>query len=144
MLKASNMNLSHLSEEMHTLFDRAHSYVEDWSTAHIPLVNVIDGGGAIYIEAALPGLSPSDVSLKATGSSLSLSGGKNALPEEARASYIRREMQTTPFNRTITLPCTVDAEQSTAEFKNGLLTVMLPKKPEASETSFKIDIRTPE
>jgi len=144
MLKASNMNLSHLQEEMHMLFDRAHSYVEDWSTAHIPLVNVIDGGGAIYIEAAIPGLSSADVSIEATGSTLTLSGGKNFLPEEARTSYIRREMQTSAFSRTITLPCTVDAAQSSAQFKNGLLTVMLPKKPEVSETPCKIELREEE
>lgn len=134
-----------LTREMNTLFEKcfhsAHHYIEDLGTAHLPLVNIIDGGAAFYVEAAVPGLAPENVSTEIAGGLLTIRGGKDAELDD-EISYLRRELHSAAsFTRTITLPSIVDAEQSSATFSNGMLVVTLPKKEGGDTAPHKIDIQ---
>lgn len=144
-LTNANFSLAHLQEEMNALFERfyssAHGYIEDWSAAHIPLVNVIDGGGVFYVEAAMPGVSPERMTVEIEGDRLTIAGGSKAAREEKEYNFLRREMHAASFKRQIALPSLVDGEMATATFADGLLTVTLPKKDGQASKPRAIDVK---
>ena len=144
-LANANFSLAHLQEEMNTLFERfytsAHGYIEDWSAAHIPLVNVIDGGGVFYVEAAMPGVSPERMTVEIEGDRLTISGTSRAAREEREYNFLRREMHAANFRRMISLPSLVDGEMASAILAEGLLTVTLPKKDGQASKPRTIDVK---
>ncbi len=125
------LSLAQLQQEMNSLFARcynsAQAYIEEWGSKRLPLINIIDGGSAFYVEAALPGMPPGSVSAAVDAGMLTIkSEGLDA--GAADVKYLRREMQTGPFTRSILLPGIVDSARSSSEFRDGMLTVTLPKK----------------
>jgi HSP20 family protein len=93
----------------------------------IPL-DIIDTGPALMIQANLPGVRSDEVNITVTGSVLTIKG---ALPDRGSlqpgATYLRRERRAASFSRSVTLPLEVDAEHAEARFKDGVLTLTLPK-----------------
>lgn len=93
----------------------------------IPL-DIIDTGPALMIQANLPGVRSDEVNITVTGNVLTIKG---ALPDrgdlQPGATYLRRERRATSFSRSVTLPMAVDAEHAEAHFKDGVLTLSLPK-----------------
>jgi HSP20 family protein len=90
-------------------------------------VDVIDNGPDIIIKASLPGVRPDDVNITVLGETLTI---KAAVPEEEEfqgSTYLRRERKATSFVRSLTLPVSVESERAEARFKNGVLTLILPK-----------------
>jgi HSP20 family protein len=92
-----------------------------------PAINVWAGEDKAKITAEMPGVSNDDLEINVTGDTLTLSGVRNAdaLPEGAR--YHRQERRYGEFNRSIQLPYTVDVNKVKAVFKNGVLSVELPR-----------------
>lgn len=137
-LHGENSNNSILERAFHS----AHHYIEDLSNIPVPLVNVIDGGGVFFVEAALPGVAREDIAIEIHGDQLTISGSSRiAAQEEAKTSYLRHEMHMAAFNRTIPLPAMVDGENGSATFANGLLTITLNKKDTPVEKPCKIEIQ---
>ncbi len=105
-----------------------------------PLINIRDEGEAFRVEALAPGVNPSSLSVTANRDSLTISGEKSA-PEGVRADqYHRSERSAGRFTRTFTLPSAVDTNSIAAEYKNGLLTVVVPKAEEAKPKSISIAV----
>jgi HSP20 family protein len=102
--------------------------------ARSPVVDVREKDGRYLIEAELPGLSEKDVKLELKDGLLSLSTEKKAENEEKdeKGKWIRRERRESYFARSFELPEDADGDKIEARFKDGLLTIELPKKPEAS------------
>ena len=92
-----------------------------------PAINVWAAEDSAKITAEIPGVSKDDLDINVTGDTLTLSGVRehDELPEGAR--YHRQERRYGEFNRSIQLPYTVDVNKVKAAFKNGLLTVELPR-----------------
>lgn len=99
-----------------------------------PVIDILDEDGRYLIEAELPGLSEKDVRLEVKDSTLFLSTAKSENHEEKKASgrWLRRERREFQFSRSFDLPDDVDAERIEAKFRDGLLSITLPKKPESS------------
>ncbi|MEW5733327.1 MAG: Hsp20/alpha crystallin family protein [Thermodesulfobacteriota bacterium] len=91
-----------------------------------PLLNVTETAERYKVTAELPGIKAQELSITVTGNTLSLSGNR-AIAADPEASYHRRERKAGAFSRVITLPGDVDAERVSAESKNGVLTILLPK-----------------
>jgi HSP20 family protein len=99
-----------------------------------PVVDVREKDGRYLIEAELPGVSEKDLKLELKNGLLTLSTERkeeNKEKDEA-GKWIRRERSESYFSRSFELPEDADGEKIDARFKDGLLTVELPKKPEAS------------
>jgi HSP20 family protein len=109
-----------------------------WNT-RTPAVNVKEEEKRYLIEVELPGLSDKDVELKVEESILTISSKKDESKEEKKDGFLLRERCSSEFARTFVLPNDVDRENIKAEFKNGLLMVDIPKKPEAQPR--KIDVK---
>jgi HSP20 family protein len=103
-------------------------------TARSPAVNVFEKDGRYLIEAELPGVSEKDIKLELKNGLLTLSTEKQEKDEQKDkdGKWIRRERRESYFSRSFELPDDADGEKVEAKFKDGLLTVELPKKPEAS------------
>lgn len=119
------------------MLDRFFDDTPVWNT-RTPAVNVRENEDGYLMEAELPGLSDKDVELKVEDNILTLSSRKEEAKEEATEGYLIRERRSAEFCRTFVLPRDVDRETIKAEFKNGLLTVQIPKAAEAKPR--KIDV----
>ncbi len=107
-----------------------------------PLVNVSETKDELMLTAELPGMTESDVSIELENGVLTISGEKveqRTEGDEERRYHVW-ERRYGSFNRSFTLPRTVVADDITADFANGVLTVHLPKAPEAKGR--KIEIKT--
>jgi HSP20 family protein len=123
-----------LRAEMDRLFDRfwetdlpAWPAIGDW----MPKVDVADTKEAFVVKAEIPGIDPKEIALALEGDTLTIKGEKTREKEAKDETYFRIERTYGGFARAIPLPAPVEAGKVTATFKNGLLTVTLPKGPEA-------------
>jgi HSP20 family protein len=92
-------------------------------------VDVLDNGPEIVVKAGLAGVKPQDVSISVLGDTLTIKATLDEEDENRGATYLRRERKATAFVRTLSLPVPVEAEHAEARFKNGVLTLTLPKIP---------------
>lgn len=99
----------------------------------VPAVNVIENTEGFKIELAAPGLQKADFKLNLEKNQLTISAQKEQKEEESADKYTRREFKYTSFQRTFTLPNSVDGEKIVATYTDGILTVALPKREEAKE-----------
>jgi len=99
-----------------------------------PFIDVLEEDDRYVVEAELPGLSEKDIKLELKDSTLFLSTAKSENKEEKneKGRWLRRERREFQFSRSLALPEDVDVEKIEAKFRDGLLTIALPKKPESS------------
>lgn len=116
---------------MDRLFDEYGASADRGDAAGVwPRATLADGGRELIVTADLPGLSEKDIRLTINQDVLSLAGERKV---DAPAGYSVHRQERTPvrFSRSFALPCRVDAEKTQAQVKDGVLTVTLPKVPEA-------------
>jgi HSP20 family protein len=95
-----------------------------------PRTTITDTGDALVLVADLPGIKDSDVQLTLEQEQLTLAGERKVQVPPGHAVH-RQERRGAKFSRTFNLPFKVDADALTADLKDGVLTVRLPKAPEA-------------
>lgn len=100
-----------------------------------PAVNVQEKDGDYQIELAAPGLNRDDFNVEVDGDRLTISSKMEDRKEEAddKGNYTRREFHYSSFSRSFMLPETVDGENISAKYDNGVLYVLLPKKAELAK-----------
>lgn len=114
-----------------------HAGRSTWPSAHppaaVPTLDVIDKEKEVKLIADLPGLTEEDIDVEVSDSTLTISGEKKEESEKCDTEGERyvSERSFGAFARRIPLPEGIDKEKIDASFKNGVLTVHLPKKPEA-------------
>jgi len=116
---------------------------DDWLMPRFrtPAIDVYDDGDKYMLEAELPGLTDKDIKIEVRNGQLILSTARSEKSEEKKKGrWIRRERREFRFSRSFTLPEDVDAEKIEAHFKNGVLQVSLPKKPEAAPKTIEVKI----
>ena len=101
-------------------------------TAHAftPRVNVRETDEEIVVSAELPGLEEEDFDISLEDDVLTVKGEKRSEHEEKREGFHHVETVSGSFERRLRLPCEVDADEVKATYKNGVVTVVLPKRPE--------------
>lgn len=110
---------------------------EELGAASLSL-DVVETGDTYVIKAAVPGVEPKDVDISVDEDVLTIRGEFNKREESNEDNYLRREIRYGSFQRQLRLPPTVEPEKAEATFENGMLTLSLPKKPEARARSIKI------
>ncbi|HLK10505.1 MAG TPA: Hsp20/alpha crystallin family protein [Candidatus Binatia bacterium] len=96
-----------------------------------PSVDVFDAGDAFVVKAELPGLDPRSVEVSVEDGALTLRGERKLPEPQAGAAFHRREREEGAFRRVVRMPARVAADQTQAEYRDGVLTVRLPKAPES-------------
>lgn len=101
--------------------------LEEGMEVRAPRMDTIDKEEEILVRAELPGMKREDVTLELAGDMLTLRGEQRREEKSEEGQVLRAEISRSSFSRTIALPHTVDAERVTAELKDGVLEVHLPK-----------------
>jgi HSP20 family protein len=133
--------LSTMKRDLDRLFDRFWEgdfsqlpAMGDWA----PALDVSETKDAVMVKAEVPGMEAKDIELSLDGDILTLKSEKKQEKEEKEEQYYRVERSYGAFARTFRLPASVDGSKVSASFKNGLLTVTLPKAPAAKGTTIPI------
>jgi HSP20 family protein len=123
-----------------SLFDVEPFWRGEISWAKAPAVDVVEKDKAFEITAELPGMDENNVDVKFADGVLSIKGEKKEEKEERKKDTYLSERRYGSFQRAFRVPDGIDADKITANFKNGVLTVTLPKTVEAVKNEKKIPI----
>jgi HSP20 family protein len=107
-----------------------------------PAIDMSEDDKAYKISAELPGLDAKDVDLSISGGTLVLKGEKRQEKEEKEKNYYFSERAYGSFQRAFELPSSVDRDKIAADFSKGVLTITLPKTPDAQKQQKKIDVKS--
>ncbi len=105
-------------------------------------VEVGEDDKAYTVIAELPGLDEKDIEVALTDDGITIKGEKREEKEEKKKDYVFSERSYGSFQRSFVLPADVDHDKITARMNKGVLTVTLPKTPEAERKSRKLDIKS--
>ncbi|MFQ6083099.1 MAG: Hsp20/alpha crystallin family protein [Candidatus Aminicenantia bacterium] len=131
-----------LRDKMNRLFEETFSLREEekdlisggWS----PAVDIYETENAVVLTTELPGIDEKDIQLKIENNTLVLKGERKLEKETKEENYHRIERAYGSFYRSFTIPNVVDRDKITAEHKNGVLKVIMPKKEEIKPREIKI------
>ena len=140
--------LYNLERRMGKYFNEPLTYI-DWATpelptaAWVPVVDIFEEPDFLRIVAEIPGVKPENVKISVEDNVLTIHGTKEQVAEEKAEKVHRYERTYGSFERSFTLPATVNAEAIKASYEHGLLTLLLPKLEKAKARQIKLDIVTP-
>lgn len=130
-----------LRNEMDRLFDRIwepDGFELPMTGEWFPKFDMVENQGEILIRAEVPAIEPKEIHITLDKNVLTIKGEKKREDEQKDERYYRAERAYGAFARTIRLPAYVDGKKVNAAFKNGLLTIRLPKTTEAIGTEIPI------
>jgi HSP20 family protein len=105
-----------------------------------PAVDIFETEQNVVLKAELPGVDPKDVEVRVENNTLFLKGQRKFENEVKEENYHRIERSYGSFTRTFALPGTINAENVSAEYKGGVLTLTMPKREEAKPKTIKINV----
>jgi HSP20 family protein len=106
-----------------------------------PAVDIAERDKEYQVTAELPGMEEKDIDVKYADGVLTIKGEKKEEKEEKKKDYYLSERRFGSFQRSFQVPDGVEADKIEASFKNGVLTVVLPKSAEAQKREKKIEIK---
>lgn len=112
----------------------------DEYTGDVPAVNIKEEKDKFVLEMAAPGMKKDDFQINLDNYQLTVSSEKKEEKKEKEDNYTRREFFYSTFSRSFTLPKSVDIEKIKADYKNGILSIVLPKKEEETKLTRQIKI----
>lgn len=115
-------------------------YRDSAGAAWVPPVDIFEESDVIRITAEVPGVKPEDVKISVEGNVLTIHGQKQQVAEEKTERVHRYERTYGTFERTFTLPATVDAASIKARYESGVLTVTLPKVEQAKPRQIQVEV----
>jgi HSP20 family protein len=107
-----------------------------------PHVDIFEDKEGILLKVELPEVDAKDVEILCEGNTLTLRGERKLEKSEQKESYTRIERAYGAFSRSFTLPSTIDLEHITAETKDGVLRVNLPKRAETKPRTIKVQAQS--
>jgi len=140
----SRSEIERFRREMDTLFGALDSGTTPrrsslWRESRLfPLLNIVEKGDSFLVTTELPGIDVQDLEIHVEGDTLILRGERRPTGAGSDSSYHRRERATGPFQRSVTLPGAIDAENVTANYRDGVLYVALIKARKAAAKQVKI------
>jgi len=131
-----------LREAMDRLFDDAFTRPIAGNGGSVaPAIDLYQTPNDIVIKAALPGLKPEDVQLSVSNDVLTIRGEFKQDGEQKETTYYIHEHRYGSFERSVAIPLAVQTDKAKAEFKNGVLTVTLPKAEAVKPKTINIDVK---
>lgn len=122
-------------------FDMEPIFRRELTVGTAPAVDISDKDNAYEVTADVPGFDEKNIEVKVVNGSLSIKGERKSEKEEKKKGYYLSEREFGSFERTFALPEGVDTDKIEASLKKGVLTVTLPKKPEAQKPEKKIEVK---
>lgn len=108
------------------------------TSAWAPNVDIFENENELVVKAEVPGIDPKDVELNVENNVLTISGERKLEFEDKKENYHRVERAYGAFSRSFSLPRLIDEGKITADYKDGVLTVHVPKHEKAKPRQIKI------
>jgi HSP20 family protein len=134
--------LSTLQDQFNRLFNesfRTHTE-ESALTSWAPAVDIYETPNELVVKADLPDVNEKDIDIRVENNLLTIRGERKFDKSVSEENFLRVERTYGSFSRSFSLPNTVNAEAIGAEYKNGVLTVTLPKREESKPRQVKVTI----
>ena len=134
--------LSGLQEQVNRLFESSFPGRSDTSalTTWAPAVDIYETENELVVKADLPDVSEKDLDVRIENNTLTIRGERKFEKKVEEEHYLRVERIYGSFSRSFSLPNTVNSEAIKAEYKNGVLTVELPKRAESKPKQIKVNV----
>lgn len=138
--------------ELLTLQDRMNSLFEDSRTRSrldreplrpgtwAPVVDIFEHQGQIVIKAELPEMKQEEIKVAVEDNHLTIHGERKAPDDLKPEQFLRRERTYGSFSRSFSLPEVIDVEQIRADYRDGVLTVVLPRQSEAKARRISVKV----
>jgi len=124
------------------MFDMLPGWRSDWLLGEgLPAVDLSETDQAYKVTAELPGMNEKDIEVSVSDDTLTIKGEKREEKDEKSENRYVSERTYGSFRRSFSLPTGINQEKMAATFANGVLTVTLPKAPEAQKKEKKIEVK---
>ena len=135
-------NLSTLQEQVNRLFEGSLPRRSDQLalTTWAPAVDIYETENELVLKADLPDVNEKDLDIRIESNILTIKGERKFEEKVKEGNYLRIERTYGSFSRSFSLPSTVDSGSIKADYKNGVLTVELPKRAESKPRQVKINV----
>src|SRR5271170_4807800 len=135
---------STLQDQVTRLFNDAFERTgqESSLTAWAPPVDIYENEHELVVKADLPDINPKDLDVRVENNILSIRGERKFEKQVNEDNYLRVERAYGSFSRSFSLPNTINTEAIRAEYKNGVLTVQMPKRAESKPKQVKVNVET--
>ena len=135
--------LLNLRDEIHRLFDPRHTdgqrtteFFDGWT----PAIDLYEDKENLFVKVELPGLKKDEIEVSMHDGTLSISGERKAATEDSSNQTFRSERFFGRFHRSLALPKPVAVDKIKASYKDGILTVTLPKTEEAKPKQIEVSV----
>ncbi|MBW4499463.1 MAG: Hsp20/alpha crystallin family protein [Scytonema hyalinum WJT4-NPBG1] len=129
-----------LSNQLNRLFDETLAPTNWEGLTRFPAAELTEADDAIHLKLEVPGLEAKDIDIQVTENAVSISGERKSETKTEEKGYTRSEFHYGKFQRVIPLPTHIQNTKVTAEYKDGILNLTLPKKEEAKNTVVKVNL----
>jgi HSP20 family protein len=129
-----------LRRQMDRLFDDLVESTGENRSAWTPAVELKDAGDKFVLQAQLPGVSAKDLDVQVTQDTVTIAGEYRSETQNQEGSYYKSEFRYGKFHRAIGLPAAVQNDQVQADYKDGILSLTLPKVAEARNKVVKVNL----
>ena len=116
------------------------SPLSDQRESWMPAVDIFEKNGELVLRAELPGMEEKEIDVQLEGNVMTLKGERKLEKEEKESDYHRIESFYGTFSRSFTLPESVDRDKIKADYKNGVLTITMPQKPEVKPREIPVSV----
>ena len=134
-----------LQEQIGRLFNEAFEPTSDESsiTTWAPAVDIFETGHELVVKADLPDIKAEELDIRVENNILTIRGERKFEKKVNENNYLRVERSYGSFSRSFSLANTVNSEGIKAEYKNGVLTLTIPKREEAKPKQIKVNVEAP-
>jgi HSP20 family protein len=138
----SYQGLSDLQQQFTRLFQSSFPRRSDNSalTTWAPVVDIYETENELVVKADLPDVAEKDLDVRVENNMLTIRGERRFENKVEQEDYLRVERSYGTFSRSFSLPNTVNSEAIKADYKNGVLTITLPKRAESKPKQVKVNI----
>jgi len=134
-----------LQNQLTRLFSEAFERSSDGSsiTTWAPAVDIFETEHELVVKADLPDIQPEGLDIRVENNILTIRGERKFEKKVNESNYLRVERSYGSFSRSFSLANTVNSEAIKAEYKNGVLTLTIPKREEAKPKQIKVNVEAP-
>lgn len=128
-----------MRHQLDQLFNEMSQPVDD-QKAWRPAIELQDGGDHLVLRAELPGMTAADLNVEVTREAVSIQAERHQTETAEHQSVVKSELRYGQFRRVVTLPVAVQNDKVQADYKDGVLTLTLPKVESVRNRVVKVDL----
>lgn len=137
-------NAATLHEQLNRLFGEGFNRQEESNlTAWAPAVDILETEHELVVKSDLPDIDPKELDIRVENNILTIRGERKFEKQVNEKNYLRVERSYGSFARSFSLANTVNSEAIKADYQNGVLTLVIPKREEAKPKQIKVNVGTP-